>query len=89
MQVVAEVLVQSDWALTQEASQLLLQTLALRNPGFQPLVSQTLVDLLASSSPPTLQRIVCTLRTVQVGPGSRHVQAPGTSRLQAPGTSRL
>ena len=66
VKVVAECLAESDWDDTQEAAQVLLETLAHGNPRFQPQVYQRLVGLMASSSPPALQRIIRTLRTVQV-----------------------
>ncbi|XP_056460021.1 armadillo-like helical domain containing protein 1 isoform X2 [Gadus chalcogrammus] len=65
VKVVAECLAESDWDDTQEAAQVLLETLAHGNPRFQPQVYQRLVGLMAVSSPPALQRIIRTLRTVQ------------------------
>ena len=66
----AECLAESDWDDTQEAAEELLETLAHGNPRFQPQVSQSLVGLLPSSSPQALQRILRTLRTVQVRPST-------------------
>ncbi|XP_059923982.1 armadillo-like helical domain containing protein 1 [Gadus macrocephalus] len=65
VKVVAECLAESDWDDTQEAAQVLLETLVHGNPRYQPQVYQRLVGLMASSSPPALQRIIRTLRAVQ------------------------
>ncbi|CAL8393095.1 unnamed protein product [Boreogadus saida] len=72
VKVVAECLAESDWDGTQEAARALLETLAHGNPRFQPQVYQRLVGLMASSSPPALQRIIRTLRTVQAEVKTAH-----------------
>ncbi|CAL8253412.1 unnamed protein product [Merluccius merluccius] len=62
---VAECLAKSNSDDTQEAAQVLLETLAHGNPQYQPQVYDCLVALMASSSPKAQQRVVHTLRTVQ------------------------
>ena len=63
---VAECLAKSHSDDTQEAAQVLLETLARGNPQYQPQVYDCLVALMVSSSPKAQQRVVHTLRTVQV-----------------------
>lgn len=66
VKVVAECLVKSSTEETQEAAQMLLESLFDGNTKYQSQLYKGLIALLTCSSPGVLQRVLHTLQTVQV-----------------------